>query len=243
MADDENAETNERSIEAKPDAHPGGSKPSFLDTYAPVPDFFYDVKREIEPIGSSSTRVRHLATVLYMSTISVLFGSLLYYYMSTQRISQESTVMSEWQKYGFKCKPLQKTTIEGLSTDWSFDECVAGVSSPNVDTVIPVVKSDNSSQFDYQFATQGDSSGSLSFWDTWNGNAVTSGEWQKDGFVCKPLRRSRGFGLVFRDKPSQHIFQIGKQVLLHRHVWAPASGRCQSSIRYSIKCGSPSKFL
>jgi len=40
MADEENAETNERSIEAKPDAQPGGSKPSFLDAYAPVPDFF-----------------------------------------------------------------------------------------------------------------------------------------------------------------------------------------------------------
>jgi hypothetical protein len=45
MADDGNAETNERSIKAKPVAQPGGSKPSFLDTYAPVPDFFYDVKR------------------------------------------------------------------------------------------------------------------------------------------------------------------------------------------------------
>jgi hypothetical protein len=64
-----------------------------------------------------------------------------------------------------------------------------------VDTVIPVEKSDNSSQFDYQFATQGDTSGSLSFWDTWNGNVVTSDEWQKDGFVCKPLQRAPLHGL------------------------------------------------
>jgi len=82
--------------------------------------------------------------MLYISTISVLFGSLLNYYMPSQRISQASTVTSEWQKDGFICKPLQKTTIEGLSTDWSYDECVAGVSSPNVDTVITVEKNDNS---------------------------------------------------------------------------------------------------
>ena len=166
-----------------------------LDTYAPVPDFFYDVKREIEPIGSSSTRVRHLATVLYLSTIFVLFGSLLYNYMPAQRISLESIVTSEWQMDGFICKPLQKTTIEGLSTDWSYDECLTGVSRPNVDTVIPVEKSDNSTQFDYRFATQGDTSGSLSFWDTWNGDAVTSDEWQKDEFVCKPLQSSTIHGL------------------------------------------------
>jgi len=65
--------------------------------------------------------------------------------MPAQLISQESIVTSEWQKDGFICKPLQKTSIEGLSTDWSYDECVASVSSPNVDTVIPVEKSDNSS--------------------------------------------------------------------------------------------------
>ena len=195
MADEENAEMNAQQ-KAKPDVQTGGSsKSSLIDTYAPVPDFFYDIKREIEPIGSSSTRVRHLATVLYLSTIFVLFGSLLYNYMPAQRISQESIVTSEWQEDGFICKPLQKTTIEGLSTDWSYDECVAGVSSPNVDTVIPVEKSDNSSQFDYQFATQGDTSGSLSFWDTWNGNAVTSDDWQKDGFVCKPLQRVTIHGL------------------------------------------------
>ena len=137
---------------AKPNPQPGGSsKSSLLDTYAPVPDFFYDVKREIEPIGSSSTRVRHLATVLYITTILVLFGSLLYNYMPAQRISQLSIVTSEWQKDGFICKPLQKTNIEGLSTDWSYDECLTGISRPNVDTVIPVEKSDNSSQFDYRF--------------------------------------------------------------------------------------------
>jgi hypothetical protein len=189
MGDEENAEMNAQQ-KAKPDAQPGGSsKSSLLDTYAPVPDFFYDVKREIEPIGSSSTRVRHLATALYMSTIFVLFGSLLYNYMPAQRISQESIVTSEWQKDGFICKPLQKITIGGLSTDWSYDECVAGVSSPNVDTVIPVEKSDNSFQFDYRFAMQGDSSGVASFHEDRVASSVlqgTSDNWSRDGFSCYP---------------------------------------------------------
>merc|ERR1712205_93034 len=117
-------------------------------------------------------------------------GSFGYYYMPEQRNSEVSTVTSDWQKDGHVCKPLQKTIIEGLSTDWSYDECVASVSRPNTENVVTVEKSDNSSQFDYRFATQGDSSGSLSFWDTWNGNAVISDDWQKEGFVCKPLQRA-----------------------------------------------------
>jgi len=122
-------------------------------------------------------------------------GSFGYYYMPEQRNSEVSTVTSDWQKDGHVCKPLQKTIIEGLSTDWSYDECVASVSRPNTENVVTVEKSDNSSQFDYRFATQGDSSGSLSFWDTWNGNAVISDDWQKEGFVCKPLQRATIHGL------------------------------------------------
>lgn len=112
MADEENAEMNAKQKakqKAKPDVQTGGSsKPSLLDTYAPVPDFFYD-QREIEPISSSSTRVRNLATVLYISTIFVLFGSLLYNYMPAQRISQESIVTSERQA---------RLLVFGDSRDW-----------------------------------------------------------------------------------------------------------------------------
>jgi len=106
MTDEENAEMNAQQ-KAKPDVQTG--RPSLLDTYAPVPDFFYDDKREIEPIGSSSTRVRHLATVLYMSTIFVLFGSLLYNYMPAQRVSQEYIVTSEWPA---------RLLVFGDSRDW-----------------------------------------------------------------------------------------------------------------------------
>jgi hypothetical protein len=185
MADEENAEMNAQQ-KAKPDVQTGGSsKSSLIDTYAPVPDFFYDIKREIEPIGSSSTRVRHLATALYLSTIFVLFGSLLYNYMPAQRISQESIVTSEWQKDGFICKPLQVTTIRGLSTDWGFDECVAGVSSPNVDTVIPARKQTDT-HFDYTFV----SGGVISFYDDAYDSSVlqTSGtsDWTRDGYACYP---------------------------------------------------------
>ena len=100
MADEEAAELNPNKKQ-KPGAQLDESKTSFLDTFALVPDFFYDVKREIVPIGSSLTRVRLLATVLYLSTASVLFGSFAYYYMPAQRISEVSVVTSEWQKDGF----------------------------------------------------------------------------------------------------------------------------------------------
>jgi hypothetical protein len=84
---------------------------------------------------------------------------------------------------------LVETTIpipDFLSTDWSYDECLAGVSSPDVDTVFGVEKSDSSTQYDYQFATHGIFSAILSFWDTWSGNAVTSYAWQKEDFTCHP---------------------------------------------------------
>ena len=165
-----------------------GSKGSLLNTYAAIPDFFYDVQTEVTPIASSVSRVRVFATMLYLVSTFVLFGSFGYYYMPEQRNSEVSTVTSDWQKDGHICKPLQKTIIEGLSTDWSYDECIASVSRPNTVNVVTVEKSDNSSQFDYRFATQGNSSGSISFWDVWNGNVFSSYEWQNEGFMCKPLQ-------------------------------------------------------
>ncbi len=161
----------------------------------PIPDFFYDIRSSLPLVGSSHGVVRSLTNVLYLITIGVFVGTFAYYSLPAQLLSEESIVTSEWQKEGYACKPLQKTTIEGLTTDWSYDECVAGVSSPNTDTVFDVEKSDSSTQYDYQFATHGNSSGILSFWDTWNVNAVTSYAWQKEGFTCKPLQTMTVGGL------------------------------------------------
>ena len=112
-----------------------GQDSSFLEALVPIPDFFYNIKAEIEPIGGSAWVIRMLAYFLYFLTVCVLFGSFAYYSLPEQRVSLESIVTSEWQKTGFLCKPLQKTTLHGLSTDWSFDECVKNVNVPDATNV------------------------------------------------------------------------------------------------------------
>ena len=162
---------------------------SFLEALVPIPDFFFNIKAEIEPIGGSAWVIRMLAYFLYFLTLCVMFGSFTYYSLPAQRLSLESLVTSEWQKEGFTCKPLQKLTVGGLSTDWTFDACIAATSSPNTDNIIAVVKSDASTQFDYQFATQGDSSLVMSIHDERVASSVlqeTSDAWNRDGFSCFP---------------------------------------------------------
>ena len=156
---------------------------SFLEAAVPIPDFFFNIKAEIEPIGGSKWVIRMLAYFLYFLTLCVMFGSFTYYSLPAQRLSLESFVTSEWQKTGFACKPLQKTTLHGMSTDWSFDECV----SPSAETVVSVQKTDGSTYFDFKFA----SGGVVSFYDLrfetsvlQKSNAAT--DWQRDGFSCHP---------------------------------------------------------
>jgi len=132
--------------------------PSLVETAIPIPDFFYDIRSSLPLVGSSPSVVRSLTNVLYLITIGVFVASFAYYSLPAQLLSEESIVTSEWRKEGFTCKPLHTVTIGGLSTDWTFDECISATSSPNTDNIIAVVKSDASTQFDYQFATQGDSS-------------------------------------------------------------------------------------
>jgi hypothetical protein len=112
-----------------------------------------------------------------------------FYSLPAQLLSEESVVTSEWEKVGYVCKPLQKLTVGGLSTEWTFDECIAATASPNTDTIIAVVKSDASTQFDYQFATHGDSSLVLSIHDDRVASSVLqqlSDAWSRVGFSCFP---------------------------------------------------------
>ena len=132
--------------------------PSLVETAIPIPDFFYDIRSTLPLVGSSHGVVRSLTNFLYLITIGIFVATYVFYSLPAQLLSEESVVTSEWQKEGFTCKPLQKLTVGGLSTDWTFDECISATSSPNTDNIIAVVKSDASTQFDYQFATQGDSS-------------------------------------------------------------------------------------
>ena len=143
---------------------------SFLEALVPIPDFFFNIKAEIEPIGGSAWVIRMLAYFLYFLTLCVMFGSFTYYSLPAQRLSLESFVTSEWQKTGFVCKPLQKTTLHGLSTIWSFDECASAVTSPSAETVVSVPKNDalSSTHFDYNFA----SCGVISFYDIVHASSV-----------------------------------------------------------------------
>ena len=56
-----------------------GQDSSFLEALVPIPDFFYNIKAEIEPIGGSAWVIRMLAYFLYFLTVCVLFGSFAYY--------------------------------------------------------------------------------------------------------------------------------------------------------------------
>jgi len=105
----------------------------------------------------------------------------------------ESLVTSEWQKTGFACKPLQKTTLHGLSTDWSFDECLANVIAPDTTNVKAATKHANAVHYDYNFATDGDSNkGVVSVYDIAYATSVlqkttqATEDWKRDGYSCYP---------------------------------------------------------
>ena len=69
-------------------------------------------------------------------------------------------------KPGFACKSLQKTTLHGLSTDWSFDDGVKNVNLPDATIVKSAAKHANFVHYDYNFASDGDSTkGVISFYD------------------------------------------------------------------------------
>lgn len=155
---------------------------SSLETLVPIPDFFYDIKAEIEPIGGSTWRIRLLAYMLYFLTTCTLFTSFAYYSLPAQRVRLESLVTSEWQIPSYVCKPLQRTTINGLSTDWTFDQCMNNVANPSADSVEAVRKSDGSTQFDFKFA----SGGSISLYDDRLESSILQTNWQLDGHSCWP---------------------------------------------------------
>ena len=109
--------------------------PSLVETAIPIPDFFYDIRSTLPLVGSSQGVVRSLTNFLYLITIGIFVATYVFYSLPAQLLSEESVVTSEWEKEGFTCKPLQTITIGGFSTDWTFDECAAGVSVVDASTV------------------------------------------------------------------------------------------------------------
>jgi len=174
---------------------------SFLEAAVPIPDFFFNIKAEIEPIGGSKWRIRIFGYFLYILTLCVMFGSFAYYSLPAQRLSLESIVTSEWQKSGYVCKPLQKTTLHGLSTDWSYDECVSAVTNPSAENVVSVQKSDGSTQFDFKFAL----GGAVSFFDLRLETSVLQSNWKLDGRSCWP-EAPYDTVKVFSSQPSSYYY-------------------------------------
>ena len=157
----------------------------------PIPDYFYDIGFNLAPIASLRL-VRFFSFCLYLVTAGVFVGTQVYYAMPAQLLSADTVVSSEWQQDGYTCRPLQDANLHGLSTAWTFDECVAKVQPPTDANIVEVEKADGSTHFDYRFATEADSSGVLSAYDTWRDTAVlqASGgddDWKRDGgYSCWP---------------------------------------------------------
>ena len=66
--------TDSSEIQSKADAELQRSKrdqqdSSFLETLVPIPDFFFNIKAEIEPIGGSKWRIRIFGYILYFITL------------------------------------------------------------------------------------------------------------------------------------------------------------------------------
>ena len=164
--------------------------PSFVETALPIPDFFYDVRATLPLIGSSPGKVRALTNVIYLVTIGVFIATYAYYSLPAQLLSEEIIISSEWQKTGYVCKPLQKATIHGFSTDWGYDECVAAVAPPSADSVNAATKHLDATHFDYEFASDGDANnGVLSFYDARYESSVlqlATNAWKREGYSCFP---------------------------------------------------------
>ena len=153
----------------------------------PIPDYFYDIGFNLAPIASLRL-VRFFSFCLYLVTAGVFVGTQVYYAMPAQLLSADSKVSSEWQQDGYTCRPLKDANLHGLSTAWTFDECVAKVQPPTDANIVEVEKADGSTHFDYRFATEA----VYSAYDNWRGTSVlqASGgddDWKRDGgYSCWP---------------------------------------------------------
>ena len=126
----------------------------------------------------------------YLVTIGIFVATYAYYSLPAQLLSEEIIISSEWQKTGYVCKPLQKATIHGFSTDWGYDECVAGVVPPSADSVNAATKHLDATHFDYEFASDGDANkGVVSFYDTRYDSSVlqlATNAWEREDYSCFP---------------------------------------------------------
>ena len=81
---------------------------SFLEAVVPIPDFFFNIKAEIEPIGGSKWVIRMLAYFLYFLTLCVMFGSFTYYSLPAQRLSLESFLPRNGKRPASRASPSRR---------------------------------------------------------------------------------------------------------------------------------------
>ena len=85
---------------------------------------------------------------------------------------------------------MQKAKIHDFSTDWGYDECVAGIVPPSADSVNAATKHLDATHFDYEFASDGDANkGVVSFYDTRYDASVlqlATNAWESEGYSCFP---------------------------------------------------------
>jgi hypothetical protein len=92
---------------------------------------------------------------------------------------------TSWDGGKLTCRPLQKMTLHGISTQWNYDECMKNVNPPNASNVGEVPA------FNYKW-TEG---GELSFLVT--GPAVSNPTYELAGHTCKNTKVDSHYGLLF----------------------------------------------
>ena len=94
----------------------------------------FPVKAEVQLISSRKVAVL-CACFLYLAALAT-FGTLVTFYMQPAQYELKSLIQTSWDGGTLVCRPLQKMTVHGLSTQWNYDECMQNVRKANATTVV-----------------------------------------------------------------------------------------------------------
>ena len=88
-------------------------------------------------------------------------------------------IQSSWDGGKLVCRPMQKMTLHGLSTQWNYDDCMKNVQAANA-TSIYEKTTDGTTHFDYKW-TDG---GVVSYYAAARKDPVTSPTYELEGHTC-----------------------------------------------------------
>ena len=86
------------------------------------------------------------------------------------------------------CRPLQAMEVHGLSTQWTYDDCVSNVDVPNATNVLAVTTGQGT-HYDYAWTTGGVISYHV------QPQVVSHESWQLEGYTCRPSAKESNYGL------------------------------------------------